>query len=681
MKYFFLIFLFLFVSTASFGQENFKIDSLNKVLAKNIADTVRMKTLIALASEHLLTSPALAIKDCETSLAIATKTKSDEGTGEAYGWLAYLCEQQGDINKALDYYNKSLQLAIKIKSKRSEAIILNNIAAIYKDRGQIDDALKYHFKSLALSTEIKSDEGIEDSYNNIALIYQSQGKIPNAIDYFSKALKLAEKLNDRDGVATAIVNIGFIYKDQQQYKEAAALFLKSLEYRKKMKDQYGIGYSLNALGGLFEEQNKLDTALQYYQQALQMRTAIDDKQGVAYSLKNIGNVYRKLGKNAEAKEAYKKSLDGFEALADKGGIAIATNLYGSSLLSDKDYTNGEQYLQRSLQVARELGYPADIRNAAGNLQQLYRQKNNWKEALLMNDLYIQMRDSVQNDKNKKVAIQTQFKYDYEKKEAVLKSEQEKKDALAKKELQRQKIIRNGFIGGFALMVLFAGIFFKQRNKIKKEKQRSDELLLNILPHEVAEELKSKGEAEAKLIDHATVLFTDFKGFTQLSEKLTPKELVAEIHECFSAFDKIMKKHNVEKIKTIGDAYMAAGGLPVPNTTHATDIIHVALEIQKYMHEHKAIRESNGSLFFEIRIGVHTGPVVAGIVGVKKFAYDIWGDTVNIASRMESSGEVGKVNISESTYELVKDKFNCTSRGKISAKGKGEIEMYFVENFN
>jgi ligand-binding sensor domain-containing protein/class 3 adenylate cyclase len=220
---------------------------------------------------------------------------------------------------------------------------------------------------------------------------------------------------------------------------------------------------------------------------------------------------------------------------------------------------------------------------------------------------------------------------------------------------------------------------KQKVVVEKEKKRSDDLLLNILPQEVADELKEKGSAEARLIDEVTILFTDFKGFTQLSDKLTPKELVGEINECFSAFDHIMGKFGVEKIKTIGDAYMAAGGLPTSNTTHAIDVLNAAIDIQQYMHEQNLKKAAEGKLFFEIRIGVHSGPVVAGIVGVKKFAYDIWGDTVNTASRMESSGEVGKINISGATYELIKDKINCTYRGKIFAKGKGEIDMYFVES--
>jgi adenylate cyclase len=210
-----------------------------------------------------------------------------------------------------------------------------------------------------------------------------------------------------------------------------------------------------------------------------------------------------------------------------------------------------------------------------------------------------------------------------------------------------------------------------------EKQRSDELLLNILPSEIADELKKKGTAEAKLVEQVTVLFTDFKGFTEASEKLSPEELVAEINECFSAFDYIMQKHGVEKIKTIGDAYMAVGGLPSQNSSHATDTVNAAIEIQQFMEKLKKEKAAEGKASFEIRIGIHSGSVVAGIVGVKKFQYDIWGDTVNTASRMESSGEVGRINISGSTYELVKTKFDCSHRGKIAAKGKGEIDMYFV----
>jgi class 3 adenylate cyclase len=211
-------------------------------------------------------------------------------------------------------------------------------------------------------------------------------------------------------------------------------------------------------------------------------------------------------------------------------------------------------------------------------------------------------------------------------------------------------------------------------QLRGEKQKSDTLLLNILPEEVAEELKEKGYAQARLHDDVTVLFTDFVDFTQYSEKLAPAEIVDELDGCFKAFDEIITRHGLEKIKTIGDAYMAVAGLPVPHPDGAASTVAAALEIREYIR----CRRSQQPDSFDIRIGVHSGPVVAGIIGVKKFAYDIWGDTVNTAARMEQGSESGKVNINGATYALVKDRFACTYRGEVAAKGKGAMGMYFVE---
>jgi class 3 adenylate cyclase/streptogramin lyase len=220
-------------------------------------------------------------------------------------------------------------------------------------------------------------------------------------------------------------------------------------------------------------------------------------------------------------------------------------------------------------------------------------------------------------------------------------------------------------------------------EIRLEKDRSETLLLNILPQQVADELKEKGEAEARYIDEVTVLFTDFRGFTSMSEILTPKDLVKDLNECFSEFDRICERYGIEKIKTIGDAYMAASGLPLPNSEHAVDVIQAAFEMREFVEIGKQNKIRLGLPYFEIRIGIHTGPVVAGIVGVKKFQYDIWGDTVNTASRMESSGEVGKINISSATYAVVKENenFSFTPRGEVIAKGKGKLEMYYVERMD
>jgi class 3 adenylate cyclase len=231
---------------------------------------------------------------------------------------------------------------------------------------------------------------------------------------------------------------------------------------------------------------------------------------------------------------------------------------------------------------------------------------------------------------------------------------------------------------FAILgIALAILTYRDRQIIAKEKQKSEALLLSILPAETAQELKEKGTATPKRYDLATVLFSDFKGFTNIAEGMSPEDLVKELDKCFLAFDEIAEKYGLERIKTIGDAYMCAGGLPTANKTNPVDAVKAGIDMQNFMAHLKKQREAEGKPYFECRLGIHSGKVVAGVVGKKKFAYDIWGDTVNIASRMESSGEVGRINLSADTYNLVKDHFKCEYRGKVNAKGKGDVDMYFV----
>lgn len=223
---------------------------------------------------------------------------------------------------------------------------------------------------------------------------------------------------------------------------------------------------------------------------------------------------------------------------------------------------------------------------------------------------------------------------------------------------------------------------EEKTKLLREEQdKTEKLLYNILPEEIAQELRENGKADAQHFAMVSILFTDFKAFTQASEKMSAQELVTEIGTCFEAFDVICEKYGVEKIKTIGDAYMVAGGLPVPSDISTKNTVLAALDMQKFMTERKAELDAKGKPSFEMRAGIHTGQVVAGIVGVKKFQYDVWGDTVNTASRMENACEVGRVNISQKTYDLLQNDpdFSFESRGKVKVKGKDEkIAMYFVD---
>lgn len=217
----------------------------------------------------------------------------------------------------------------------------------------------------------------------------------------------------------------------------------------------------------------------------------------------------------------------------------------------------------------------------------------------------------------------------------------------------------------------------QRDALETEQKKADTLLLNILPLQIAQELKESGHATPQYYQKASVMFTDFKGFTRFSSLLSPAELVAELDYCFLAFDEITEKYGLEKIKTIGDSYMCAGGLPTANDTNPIDTVLAALEICAFMQNWQAKRIAQGKESWHIRIGIHTGELVAGVVGKKKFAYDIWGDAVNIASRMESNSEADKINISAATYHCLEGLFDCTFRGNLPIKNGGEVAMYFV----
>ncbi|MBL0340828.1 MAG: hypothetical protein IPP71_07845 [Bacteroidetes bacterium] len=639
-KYYLLSIILAMFNSIGIAQQKLQVkaDSLLTVYSKTEIDSVKCTLLFEISKLYWFTNLSKGIDYGNRSLMLAKKINYNKGIVEGNYSLAYLNLNRGKYYEALEFSNNTLISLKKSKDEYIEAMTYANLGFIYNYLGKVKQAQENCYKAIDLATKLNFLECVAIGFTNLGTIYFWIGNDEESLKNYTHAMDIAKKIKYKLYIAANYHNIAIFKQIDKNWNESTADVKLALKINQEIENKLWEGYNYNSLGSNYLEQGKSVEALQFYLAGLKISHEIEDYSNLSTCLNNIGHLYMRQKNYVLAKKYFDESLS--YSIKSNFAIGIPDNYEGLAML---DTTIG-----------------------------------NWKSAFANLKLQMLYKDSFVNDENTKKLLQTSMQFEFDAKEALTKAAQEKKDALALKELEKQKLVRNGFVGGFSVVLLFAGVFFAQRNKIKKGKQRSDELLLNILPGEVAEELKSKGSADAKQFDQVTVMFTDFKGFTQISEKLSPSELVAEIHTCFKAFDDIITKFNIEKIKTIGDSYMCAGGLPLTNKTNAIDVVNAALEIQQFMLLHLKQRSAENKEPFEIRIGIHTGPVVAGIVGIKKFAYDIWGDTVNIASRMESSGQPGKINISGSTYELVKDKFNCAHRGKIPAKNKGEIDMYFLE---
>lgn len=614
------------------------IDSLKHLIATEQNDSVKVDLLNTLSKEYFDVSN-------DTAIVVATQAKD---------------------------------LAQKIGYKKGEAYAWKHIGLANYFLSHYVEAIPAYEQSLAIFESINDKVGVSNINNNIGVIFAEQRDDVTAMDYYLKSLKGGEEANDTLRILTALMNIGETYAFKKHtYNKALENYKRALSLSEASSDSESVQITAINLGELyfkkFDESPQvayLDTSRRYLERSLK---SFEDSLRITGALNYLGKVYLRLKDPATAIKWHEQALEFSKRMDFK--LEMAQSLLGiaDAKRQSGHVTESLVFYRQAEEILSHLEVGEDLKNIYKEMSLAYAEQSDFMNAFKYQNLLAAVKDSLYRLDTDQKLQGLAFHFDLEKKENAIK--------IQEQEIEQQKLVRNGFIGGFALMLMFAAVFFTQRNRISKEKKRSDELLLNILPEETAEELKATGSAKAKSFDTVTVLFTDFKNFTQASEKLGAEELVKEINYCFSEFDRIVTKHGVEKIKTIGDAYMCAGGLPVATTTHAHDVIKAGLEMQQFIEKNKQERIAKGEPYFELRLGVHTGPVVAGIVGIKKFAYDIWGDTVNTASRMESSGEVGKVNISDATYQMVKGQFKCVHRGKVQAKNKGEIDMYFVEGLN
>ena len=631
MKKSILLFSLMFALLHISAAQNNTIDSLQAILKTAGQDTNKVNILNTLSYVLLYSNTDTTIYYATLAKNLSEKLNYSRGTASAYLRLGQAYNNLGSYDQSQLFLSKALAFST---DKLTTAKIYVNIGINHYEMSNYPEALKNYFTGLKAFEEAGDKKAIGSVYNNIALIYTDMGNYDEALKNHVAAKKIREANGDKRGIAGSYLNIGIIYFSLGNYAEA----LKNYFAAKKMYEELG------------------------------------DKNEVALTYSHIGVVYKNQQKYADALKNYFAALKIQEEIGDKEGIAVSYYNIGTAHVEDSKARQAGEWLMKGLKLAKDIGIKTTIQDSYLSLSHMDSALGNYKNAYENHKMYIIYRDSIANKENTEKIVQQKMQYEFDKKETQSRVEQ----AVTKKELQRQKLVRNGFVGGFAVVLLFALLLLGQRNKIKKEKKRSDELLLNILPDEVANEIKLKGRSMPKTFSMVTVMFTDFKDFTHVSQNISAELLVAELDYCFSAFDKMLQKYKIEKIKTVGDAYLCASGLPVSSFTHATDMVSAAIEIRNFMLERKKEKESKGEIPFEMRIGIHTGPVVAGIVGVKKYAYDIWGDTVNVAARMEQNSEAGKINISGNTYELVKDKFKSVHRGKIQVKNKGEIDMFFVE---
>jgi len=637
------------------------VDSLKKVVASAPEDSNKVNTLIKLSDNYRSTSQDSAMNYANEAKALGEKINYRKGTGYALKAIGMVYNLREDYVNALQVWKEALKIFEEDSFKVGAANMLNNIGVIYYNKGLEDNALESYLKSLKYAEEANDPLRIATAMSNVGGVYSNkEATLEKALEYQRNALLISSSIPDTVLMGNGNANIGELYVSI--YKRDSINIHNPDSIKLNKRDSTDIK-RLDA-----QNLQQLDSALFYLMKARNFYIGSED---LPFAFNTIGKVYRLKKDYRLSIEYYQKgyhSAEGFDSKRDMGqaklGIANTKRESGDIKSAIADYKEAEELLKN---IGLEDSY--DLVEVYEGLSASYSELKDYSNAFKYQTLLINLRKKIYDYEIDKKMANKLFTYNIDKKQGEVN--------LQKEIVSRQKLIRNGFIGGFAVVLLFAGVFLSQRNRISKEKKRSDELLLNILPAETAEELKATGTAKAKSFDIVSVLFTDFKNFTQASELLSPADLVAEINHCYSEFDKIITHHGIEKIKTIGDAYMCAGGLPATNTTNPVDVVKAGLEMVAFIEKNKQERISKGQPYFELRCGIHTGPVVAGIVGIKKFAYDIWGDTVNTASRMESSGEIGKVNISGATYELVKDHFDCTYRGKVKAKNKGEIDMYFV----
>ena len=672
----FLILFFITLCSTTlnicFAQRFEHIDLILQKLPQAKEDTNKVKLYAALIADYSLVNPDEGLKYETEALRLAEKLNWKKGIAQIKLYIGRVYWRKGRFQEALNYHFDALKLNEELGNKMAIIITTSQIGQDYADGANYPEALKYFNKTLALYKEAGDKKGMSMTYVLIAWVFENQGLFGEASKNNFEAAKISESIGDKYGMSSPMANLANNFLELGNFQEALKYFQQTEAPLRAAGDMINLSDNYNCIGKTYKKMGNYSAAIENHSKALETAKSINNNSFIGDAYAGLADVYEAQGDLDNTLSNCLLAAAAYRSVSNKILLQRIYTRIGSCYTKQKKFNTARNYFDEAFVLGKEQDSKVAFANYYGTVEVLDSTMGHWRNAYFNYKNYITNRDIIYNQESVRKQTQTTMQYEFDRKEAVTEAEQEKKDIS-------QRMIRNSIAGGFIGSLIFLIIVYRQRNKISKEKKRSEELLLNILPAETAEELKNTNTTVAKDFEQVTVMFTDFKNFTAISEKLSAQELVNEINYYYSAFDRIITLHGIEKIKTIGDSYMCVGGLPVSNKTNAEDTVQAALKIRDFMESEKQRRIAAGISYFEIRIGCNTGPVVAGVVGIKKFAYDIWGDTVNIAAKMEASGEAGKVNISGTTYELVKTKFRCQHRGKVEAKNKGLIDMYFVDN--
>ncbi|MDH3697344.1 MAG: adenylate/guanylate cyclase domain-containing protein [Flavobacteriaceae bacterium] len=535
---------------------------------------------------------------------------------------------------------------------------------------------QYAQELIELAKKAGNENFIYTGYYQLGNALRISGDIKSAINAYFKSLEVARSMQNEDREGHSLMSIADTYSSIEDRENAVSYYKNSIELLRKTMGKLNFGIVLFNLGDELIKLNRYQEASTYLNEAATIFEEAEFEQGLVYIQGNRGVIS---GKTGNPDLGISELLQTIEKLNDYEDYYAASSymIYLSEIYSeDNNMAEAISAGENALQMATDRDLKIQIRDANKALYQIYSKAGFNDKSLMALQNYYLFRDSIYNIESVEEIATLRYNADMTQKQAEV--------DLLSQQRSNQRIIL--WATGIVVLLLSTLAFaMYRRNKyvqktkkiIEGEQARSEELLLNILPKQTAEELKEKGKVTAKKFESVSVLFTDFVGFTKYAEMLDPEKLVESMDFYYGHFDSIMEKFGLEKIKTVGDSYMCAGGLPFEDPEHAVKIVNAARDIIAFVEEAKKDR-SEDTIRFDIRIGINSGPIVAGVVGTKKFAYDIWGDTVNVASRMENSSSAGKINISENTYALVKDHFECEARGEVAIKNHGKMNMYYVK---